>query len=672
MFKNAKLATKIAVGFASILVIALSIGGMGVFNMNRVRREATSLADVYVPEVDLASRVERRTRSAMYGVRGFFYTGNPKMLEQGRADLDRLMELYREIEALVAAHPAALAEFGTNAREAQRLTVLYSELVQYVENNLVELGRVRADLVRAGAAFVESCDAYRDDVSDRAAREIARGELGPLSGRLSQMEGIRSVIDEGNAIRIAAWRGQAERDLQVLADGAARFDEVERVLDRLRREASDETHRVQLDGVAERAGQYRALINDVIRLFTDNAAAALRLIEAGGQVIDLAERTARSGMEVTNRIADGAAASLSSASLVLVVGLALAVAVGIVLAVVITVSITRPVKRIADVLSEGAEQVASASGELSEASQQLAEGSSELASSIEETSATLQESASMVHQNNENTKQAAMLSRQAMDSAEGGNREMAEMMVSMGELKKSSDDIAKIIKVIDEIAFQTNILALNAAVEAARAGEAGMGFAVVAEEVRNLAQRSAQAAKDTAAIIERNIELSQAGVAVAGRVKASLEDISAGARKVSELVDEITAASQEQAQGIEQINKAIQQMDQVTQGTAAGAEESASASEELNAQAESMKEAVQNLLLLVNGVAALVSRSPAMEQHPKGGKPRQAVKAKGEPRKLPPSSSAASRGKGLNAAKGRTHVVHPEDVIPLEDDLSDF
>lgn len=673
MFKNAKLATKIAVGFASILVIALSIGGMGAFNMNRVRREATSLADVYVPEVDLASRVERRTRSAMYGVRGFFYTGNPKMLEQGRADLERLMEIYREIEALVAAHPAVLAEFGTNAREAQRLTVLYLELVQNVENNLVELGRVRADLVRTGAAFVESCDAYRDDVSERAAREIGRGELGTLSGRLSQMEGIRSVIDEGNAIRIAAWQGQAARDLQVLADGAARFDEVERTLARLRREAADEIHRVQLESVIERAGRYRALIDDVIRLSTDNAAAALRLIETGEQVIDLAERTARSGMEATNRIADGAAASLSSASLVLVVGLALAVAVGIILAVVITMSITRPVKRIADVLSEGAEQVASASGELSEASQQLAEGSSELASSIEETSATLQESASMVHQNNENTKQAAMLSRQAMDSAEGGNREMAEMMVSMGELKKSSDDIAKIIKVIDEIAFQTNILALNAAVEAARAGEAGMGFAVVAEEVRNLAQRSAQAAKDTAAIIERNIELSQSGVAVAGRVKASLEEISAGARKVSELVDEITAASQEQAQGIEQINKAIQQMDQVTQGTAAGAEESASASEELNAQAESMKEAVQNLLLLVNGVASLASsRTMATDPHPKA-RSHQAAKAKGEPRKLPPTSSAASRGKGLNAAKGgRTHVVHPEDVIPLEDDLSDF
>jgi methyl-accepting chemotaxis protein len=188
----------------------------------------------------------------------------------------------------------------------------------------------------------------------------------------------------------------------------------------------------------------------------------------------------------------------------------------------------------------------------------------------------------MFQQSNANTSQAAQLSGQAKDSANKGNKEMQEMMTSMVEIKNSSDQIAKIIKVIDDIAFQTNILALNAAIEAARAGEAGMGFAVVAEEVRNLAQRSAQAAKDTTAIIESNIELSGNGVSVVGRVRNALAEITLQANKVNELMNELLAASQEQSQGVEQVSKAMIQMETVTQLNAASAEETASASEEVN------------------------------------------------------------------------------------------
>jgi methyl-accepting chemotaxis protein len=207
----------------------------------------------------------------------------------------------------------------------------------------------------------------------------------------------------------------------------------------------------------------------------------------------------------------------------------------------------------------------------------------------------------MLQQNTVNTNQAARLSEQAKESANKGNAEMQEMMNSIQEIKKSSDQIAKIIKVIDDIAFQTNILALNAAIEAARAGEAGMGFAVVAEEVRNLAQRSATAAKDTTAIIESNIELSTKGVCVAERVREALTDITTQAKKVNELMNEISAASQEQTQGIDQVNKAMIQVETVTQQNAANAEESASASEELNAQADSMRIIVRELSEIVNG-----------------------------------------------------------------------
>jgi methyl-accepting chemotaxis protein len=272
--------------------------------------------------------------------------------------------------------------------------------------------------------------------------------------------------------------------------------------------------------------------------------------------------------------------------------------------VFLSLGITRPINHIITGLIEGAEQVTSASGQVSAASQSLAEGATEQAAGLEETSSSLEEMSSMTKQNADNAQQANALASEAKKSAGTGAESMSRMNQAILDIQKSSDETAKIIKVIDEIAFQTNLLALNAAVEAARAGEAGKGFAVVAEEVRNLAMRSAEAAKNTARMIEESVKNSKNGVDIATEVGKVLAEIVQSVGKTTDLVSEIAAASQEQAQGIDQVNTAVAQMDKVTQQNAANAEESASASEELSAQAESMKEVVGQLVALVGGAAS--------------------------------------------------------------------
>lgn len=296
-------------------------------------------------------------------------------------------------------------------------------------------------------------------------------------------------------------------------------------------------------------------------------------------------------------------------------------------------------------LNSGSTQVSSASTQMSSTSQSLSEGASEQASSIEEVSSSLEEMASMTNKNAENTGQA---DAHAKDSIKA----MEELNIAMESIKSSSDETAKIVKTIDEIAMQTNLLALNAAVEAARAGDAGKGFAVVAEEVRGLAQRAADAAKTTADLIEESQKNAEKGSNETARVKDALE-------KVSNIISEVSVASTEQAQGIEQVNSAISQMDKVTQQNAANAEETASSSEELSAQANSLQNSV-------NILGSIVGSS-------QGGANRQSVSYQ-------TASSIAAPNQGIRRSD-RPHLKHgskveiaPDQMIPFdnENDLQDF
>ena len=351
--------------------------------------------------------------------------------------------------------------------------------------------------------------------------------------------------------------------------------------------------------------------------------------------------------------------------------LSLALVVGSGVAFIIIRGVSSILRKISRSLSEGSSQVATASAQVSAASQTLAEGSSEQAASLEETSSSLEQMASMTKRNAENAGKANEIAKLAREAADKGVNDMKTMSSAMDAIQGSSDDIAKIIKTIDEIAFQTNILALNAAVEAARAGEAGMGFAVVADEVRNLEQRCSQAAKETASKIESAIARTVQGVEISGKVAQGLSGIVGTVRQVDELVSEVTSGSREQAEGITQINRAVGQMDKVTQSNAASAEESAAAAQELSAQAEVMKESVAELLQLVGGRGNVAGQRQAerkREAKPVGGAVR-------------PVKRVTFTGASKNQANGLAHAAFeaavataakPGSAIPMENDFRDF
>jgi methyl-accepting chemotaxis protein len=280
--------------------------------------------------------------------------------------------------------------------------------------------------------------------------------------------------------------------------------------------------------------------------------------------------------------------------------LALACCVGLVVIFIVR-QITATLRESVVELAESSTQIASAAQQVAASSQAMAQGSSEQAATIEETSSASAEINSMARRASDSSRSAAEIVNHSQADFEKTNTSLTQMVDAMDGINASSQKISKIIKVIDEIAFQTNILALNAAVEAARAGEAGMGFAVVADEVRNLAQRCAQAAKDTAALIEESIDRSNGGRVKVDQVAVAIRGITAESSKIKELVDAINLGSVEQTRGIDQISKSITQMEQVTQSSAASAEQGAAAAEQLNAQAESMKDVVDRLRALVDG-----------------------------------------------------------------------
>ena len=614
--KNSKLSTRIGLAFSILPIILIITIGITIFEVNTSSKITSRVIDLRVPTANSSLMMLNGINHSLAALRGWMLLGNEKFKSERAAAWDE--EINPSLEAM-----KKFSETWTNQKNVERLESIQTTLTEFrgfqdeIEAiaQTVENTPANKLLLEEAAPTAAAMVANITKLIDLEAEQEATAERKALLGMMADVRGttglslaaIRAYLLSGDK----AFTNQFET---LWAKNIRRFGDLNTQTNLLNAE--------QLTAFSAFSKARTEFLPLPPQMFAIRGAAGWNVANlwlgtkaapAAGTIVQHlnAMVTDQKGlMEADMGEATSKIARLQFIEYCFLAGgLIVSVLVCLYTTRSIVGSIANPIKKASAELLEGADQMAGASSQVSSSSISLAESASEQAASLEETSASVEEMSSMIKRTSDHAQNAKDITAQTRSAADEGATDMESMSHAMDAIKLSSDNIAKIIKTIDEIAFQTNILALNAAVEAARAGEAGMGFAVVADEVRNLAQRCAGAAQETAEKIQDSIEKSEQGVTISGKVAQRLGGIVEKATKVDELVAEIASASREQAHGIEQVNTALSQMDKVTQTNAASAEESASASQELLAQAEALRTTVVRLKGVVEGSQEVQSQS---------------------------------------------------------------
>lgn len=683
---------RITTGFTSLLLILIIVGVIAFIQMYRAASLADDTSEHVIPlnaksVTLLAEMDEFRLNSRVYGMQG------------DEASL-RLVRQYQERSRTSAAEALAIAQRHDIVAPTVPVLQNFMRVLGEYEAILADTIRLqqqwhelRPQMAEAAVQSFQGLDVVISGVHTNQGREILddtieRARLADRNTRLGEMIAIR---DRLVAVRFAILTAQQDFDAASMGDILTRMGSIHSDLQAQLPRFHDPVQRQAMERAVASINRYRELLRGNQQLFQQlaqvNANRARQGEEAATATIAVVDTTGQLAEDSLNTLDDNLTFSEVLITIVVIIGLV----VGILAALFITRSITGPLNKTISSLSAAGEETSSAAGQVSGASQSLAEGASEQAASLEETSSSMEEMTSMVMRNAEVAKRTNEIAKSSANSAREGVQSMRElrnrvdtvgasareMEEAMKAIKQSSDSISKIIKTIDEIAFQTNILALNAAVEAARAGEAGAGFAVVADEVRSLARRAADAARETASMIESSVERSERGVEVnaavgnslqevleyANKVDGVLASIADGVTQVNTAMDELESSIKEQDDGIQQINTAVSQVNEVTQSNAANAEEAASASEEMSAQAVTLLEIVQSLSEMVRGHNAVGSHGTMPSASADGHSRALAVKSAPKP--------TASRKTASVSAKPRIAVTRtqaPKDVFSLPGD----
>ncbi len=663
MLKDTTLSVKISIGFGILILIAFVLGMVAIVNMKTVEHKSTKLAYEYAPEVEMANGMERNYRLAMYNMRGYGLTGNENYLRNAKDNISKVKVSLNEAKMHGVKYPA-LVKLIQGVTETEKALVDYEKLMDETEQINIDVKKERAILDEAAGLYMKSCNSFLANQNNALDKEINSGTttIIQFQERHDKISWINDIIDVGNDTRVKNFKAQAIRDTSIMKNALTNFSKMDDLLRKIRTITRKPFDISQLNEIEKSKNEYQNGMKSLLKDLTRLQELAKERDRVGTIVVKAAESISRAGVNITNQYSKEAAEELSSASSIMITGLIIALILGVIIAILIIRSITKPIIIAVQTISDGNSQVVSASNEISSSSIALAEGATQQASAVEEVSATVEESTAINNQNAENSREANTLATTANESASLGNEKIKDLMTSMEGISTSSEQIAKIIKTIDEIAFQTNLLALNAAVEAARAGEHGLGFAVVAEEVKNLAQRSANAAKETADIIEESIEQIKNGNTIAQETNEAFEDIVDKVQKTSNIIGEISTSVNEQAEGMNQVASAMGQIDEITQQNAASSEEAAAAAEELNAQALSMLDSVAEIAKMVGIDVNTQSATHTSTTRRVSSKPKQISH-------ITHKSQTKPKSKKQQPPKATGH----DDVFPLDEgDLKHF
>ena len=619
MFKDMKLGVKIGCGFGLLILIAGLLGAIAVVEMAGVRSQSEILVKEYLPEVSVANALERSCLMARYYMRAYSLSPEKKYLDGVNESIAELQKYLADADIL-AARSKHLVKLKDAIQELNDAVATYKQLGEETVKLNVDMDLTRVERDNAAQSYMKTCSILLVDQNEKMETEIKTG-LTPdkLIERNNKKNVVNEIIDIGNSIRITVWKAQAIRDSETIRAIDEKFDLIAKKINDLLPLMRDEDNKKQLAEIAGAANQYR----DVLKRFLqdwDTLISVNTKRQAMAEIVQQkTEAMLKAGIGHTNDIANSTMNDLAMVTIVMIIGLLIALVMTITVAVLMTNGILKSVNKTMDVLKSmakgditqrakidskdeigamsravdlvsdnltnmisqirsSAEQLMAATEEVTSSSQQIADGAQQQSSSFDEISSSVQSNADSVRGANQIAQNVSLDAQKAAGA-------MKNNVEAMNRIEKASGQIVEVVDLITDIADQTNLLALNAAIEAARAGEHGRGFAVVADEVRKLAERSAVSAKEIQALIKENLDQVKQGVTVSKEAGSMMGGITESIKKIADQLQSVANATQEQAAAMEENTS-------ITESNASSSAQLAASSEEMSSQAEALRNMV--------------------------------------------------------------------------------
>ena len=629
---------KLLGGFGIMVLFSVFIAGVNIYNNRITRRQAELQSDAFVPEIQAAEKLNSAVSVSGEHFTVFQYTFAEPSYQAAMASVAVMEESVDELSRIATRFAQELPLLKSEIGPLTKHVADYKKACQDVYTHAHTLPELYKGMTGAGEKVGELIFDYFRQYRSLAANETEKLDKAALARRFDRYDSGLDILTDVADARRKMFELQASRDPRqqerLYTEARRMMGGIQKSIEDMRSGTKLEVWIRRCDALLDNINKWNGFV-DSINAETMGMNKFVEIRQAMyGDLLRTASELAHGGMTRIDASAHGTADDVRSNLRMSIILAALSVVAGFIISLLITRSITRPVAGIIAELTQAAAQVEASSSSFTDTSGALAENTASQAATLQETGAALEEMASATNQNADHARNTQNITDETISRIQAENASMQSMSAAMSDINEQADKISHIIKTIEEIAFQTNLLALNAAVEAARAGEAGKGFAVVADEVRSLAGRSASAAKDTSELINATVESVRHGAGVAVHLREGFGAINEGSESIGRLVRQIADATHDQAEGVSQINSAMSRLDKATQQISRMSVDSAESAQQLSEQTESLQGAMQRLVSLVGG--------------------RNAV----------PTAFASALRKG--AAPRRNAVVSPSDLIPLD------